>query len=102
MKRFVFAAALACSGCGGPFKQAVAQYSDHQPEYTQAIGVCQPDSSGQYSEDCLRDFAFPMSGLRCLVDEDDGRATSRACECARATSATVRTTKCTAWLKVGN
>jgi hypothetical protein len=89
-------------GCCSAFKTAVSAYSAHQVEYAQAVAACNPDDAGQYTDECIRNFAFPMSGLRCLVDEDQDVTASRACKCARATDTETRKSACTAWLKEGN
>jgi len=95
---------LLLSGCAccGAYKQAVTTYSAHQVEYARDIGTCSPDDAGQYSEDCIRDYVFPMSGLQCLVDEDQDTPDSRACKCSRAPDDATRATACAAWLKEGN
>lgn len=107
LERFAVAAALCGAfGCatGTAYKTAVHEYAAHTPEYARAVSACAPQAGG-YSEDCVAQWAFPMAGLQCLVDEDEGRspaaAPSAACKCARPADAAARKASCTAWLTPG-
>ena len=95
-----------CPGSGVAFKQAVARYSPHQVEYARGIGDCKKTDASTYSEDCIVNWAFPMSGLQCLVDEDNAKSKpgslSNSCACASATNPANRTKACSNWLTAGN
>jgi hypothetical protein len=95
------------AGCpGGAFNQAVQRYSPHQVEYARAVSACSSNGGGGYSDECIVSWAFPMSGLQCLVDEDTKKskpgAQTRACACSRATDAADRAKTCSDWLAQGN
>ncbi len=113
MKRFLLAAAsvsllaAANMGCPSPaFKQAVERYAPHQVEYARGIGDCKKNEAGMYSDDCVTMWAFPMSGLQCLLDEDDKKSVpgqlSNACACSRATDKQNQLKACSDWLNKGN
>jgi hypothetical protein len=100
---------LTSAGCpsqGKAFKEAVGRYSRHQVEYTRAITDCKKTDANTYSEDCIVNWAFPMSGLQCLVDEDDAKSTpvspSKSCACSGAADPANRTKACSDWLTAGN
>jgi hypothetical protein len=98
---------LTLGGCTGmAFNQAVQRYAPHQVEYARAINGCTKSDAGVYSDDCIVNWVFPMSGLQCLVDEDSKKskpgAQSRACSCSRATDSADRAKSCSDWLAQGN
>ncbi len=98
---------LTLGACPGQaFNQAVQRYAPHQVEYARAIADCKKNDAGAYSDDCIVNWVFPMSGLQCLVDEDSKKsqpgAQTRACACSRATDAGNRSKTCSDWLAQGN
>ena len=99
------AVVFALSGCATAYKAGVEKYAGHQLEYVRAITDCQGGQEG-YSDRCIRDWAFPASGLPCLVDEDANRSVAstptRACKCSRASTTEERREACTEWLKSGS
>ena len=103
-KAWTLLGALTLSGCSAAYKQAVVGYASHQREYTRAITECKK-TNGSYPDldTCIQSYAFPMSGLECLVDEDTKKSTNEqmsvACKCSRAADAAQRTAACTAWLE---
>jgi hypothetical protein len=94
----------ACAGTA--FNQAVQRYAPHQVEYARAVRACTANEPGGYSDECIVNWVFPMSGLQCLVDEDSKKsqpgALSRACACSRANDAPNRAKSCSDWLAQGN
>lgn len=97
---------VGCGSQGKAFKEAVGRYSRHQVEYARAVTDCQKTDAGTYSEDCIVHWAFPMSGLQCLVDEDAAKSVqaspSKSCACSGAADPANRTKACSDWLTAGN
>ncbi len=98
---------LTLGACPGQaFNQAVQRYAPHQVEYAREMRACNKNEAGAYSDECITNWVFPMSGLQCLVDEDSKKsqpgAQSRACSCSRATDPANRIKTCTEWLAQGN
>jgi hypothetical protein len=95
-----------CMSQGKAFKEAVGRYSRHQVEYARAVTDCKKTDADTYSEDCIVHWAFPMSGLQCLVDEDAAKSTpassSKSCACSNAADPANRTKACSDWLAAGN